>query len=398
MARSGRGRLPKGWKILGDDVYCPTCKTALFAIRAVVLPIAGPVDHSWVELRAALHDVWSATTACANWMTTELYARDVRRQPGEVKLARMPRIYLYPEARALFPALPAQSLPALELELQRQYRAHRHELLWTRSRALASHRYPYPLPVPSRSWCLTETGGVWHLSFRLGDARWTVRLRGGPEMRYHSNALRQIATGMAIPGAASLYQRESHRDDHRPDGAHPETRVMVRIPAWFPREIPRDVRGMLAVRTHADHFLVAGDEAHPWVLNADQVCRWVMGYDRRRQRLMQDLRAEQRAREQRAAMLEGLATLGLRFRHRIDSWTDEASRLVVNYAVRQRVAGIHYDDRIQTYVRSYPWHMLRQRVQQKAHRAGLAFECAGEPGTAMASAGSAAIGLSDVGV
>ena len=200
MARSGRGRLPKGWKILGDDVYCPTCKTQLFAIRAVVIPIAGPVDHSWEELRTALHEVWSSSTACANWMTTELYARDVRRQPGDVKLGRMPRTYLYPEARAIFPALPPQSLPALELELQRQYRAHRHELLWTRSRALSSHRYPYPLPIPSRSWCVTETGGAWHLSFRLGDARWTVRLRGGPGI---GARLEHMPTTSACPSAAA---------------------------------------------------------------------------------------------------------------------------------------------------------------------------------------------------
>lgn len=379
IARSGRPRLPKGWKVLHDQPYCGPCKSDVYALRSVVVPLAGPVDGTWADFRTALRAGWNASTACANWMTTELYARDVRRQPGETKLAGMPRTYLYPEARLLFPALPPRAIPAMEQEVHAQYRAHRYDLLWLRQATLPTHRYPYPLPIPRQAWALSRSGEAWHLSFPLGDRRWTVRLRGGAELRYRLHALRQIAAGDAVAGALALYQVPSHRGDHRPDGAHRETRVMVRIAAWFPREPQHDAAGVLLVRTDADHFLVAGSGRQQWTLNADQVRRWRMAYDRQRQRLVQDLKTGWHARDRRAGMLGRVAALAERQRRRIDAWTHLSSRQVVDHAVRRRVAAIYYDDQVQTFVRSYPWHDLRQHIQQKAERAGLTFECAASP-------------------
>ena len=372
--RSGRARLPRGWKILGGRSYCPACKTKAYALRTITIPIAGPVNGEWAGFREALRAGWSASTSCANWMTTELYRRDVRRQPGETKLAKMPSIYLYPEARVLFPDLPTTAIVSLEQELRARYRAQRHDVLWMRSRALASFRYPHPLPIPSNSWSLVEVGREWHLSFRLGDHRWTVRLRSGPEMRYQTAGLRQIKAGAAVAGTLSLYQVLSNRGDHRAEGAHPSTRVMVRIPAWFPRETQREASGHLCVRTSDEHFLVAGADDCAWVLNADHVRRWVVAFDRQRRRLVQDLKAERRTRDQKEGMLGRLSQLAMRQRHRIDTWTHEASRQVVNYAIQKRCAGISYDDAVQGYVRSFPWEALRQQIRDKAERAGLRFD------------------------
>src|SRR5579871_2409739 len=84
--RAGEPRVPAGWKRLRTGTYCQTCKVRAYALRTITIPIAGPVDGTWAELRDALRVAWSASTACANWMMTELYARDVRRQPGMVRL------------------------------------------------------------------------------------------------------------------------------------------------------------------------------------------------------------------------------------------------------------------------------------------------------------------------
>jgi hypothetical protein len=286
----------------------------------------------------------------------------------------MPTFYLYHEARSLFPSLPSRVVASLEKELRSKYHALRYELLWTRSRSLESYRYPYPLPIASNSWALSEVAGAWYLSFRLGDRRWTLRLRGGAPMRYQLKALRQISEGIAVPGAVAVYQLVSHRSDHRPEGAHSLTRVFVKIPAWFPRNSVKDASGLLTVRTDSAHFLTATCGAGEWVLNGDHVRRWASAYARQKQRLLNDVGVERRSRHPRTGLADRLGRIGDRYRRRIYDWTDQASRQIVNYALRRRVATVRYEDSVQTYVGTFPWHILRSKVEQKALAAGLTFE------------------------
>jgi hypothetical protein len=371
---AGRPRVPAGWKILGERAYCRTCKRQAYVLRTITMPIAGPLEHSWAELREALRASWAASTACANWMTTELYLRDVRREPSMTALPKMPPVYLYPAARQRFPVLSAAAVVALERELQAKYRAVRYELLWTGWRSLATHRYPYPLPISAAAWSLESSNGAWHAAFRLGDRRWTVRLRGGPSMRYRSDGLRQILDGTATRGALAIYQRPAHAGDHRPEGAGAKTRVMVRMPAWFPRDEARDVSGALHVHTDPAHFLVAVDsDQSPWTVNADHVRRWVMAYDRQRQRLIIDFEAHRHAKQMQHGIRERLEQLADRHRHRMTTWAHAVSRQLIDHAVRRRCAAIVYDDTERQYVRSFPWDWLRQRVQEKAEAAGLSF-------------------------
>jgi hypothetical protein len=343
-------------------------------LRTITVPIASPVESSWAELRDALRAAWTAGTACANWMTTELYLRDVRREPNMAALPGMPRIYLYPEARRRFPTLTAAAIVALEREMQAKYRALRYDLLWIGSRSLATHRYPYPLPITASAWSLVRAHEAWHLAFRLGDRRWTVRLRGGPEMRYQSAGLRQILDGTAIPGALAIYQRPAHRGDHRPEGAHPQTRVMLRIPVWLPRQVRHATSGVLRVWTAADHFLVArGPDTTTWTVNADHVRRWVMAYDRQRQRLEQDVAADRHRRPREHGMRERLEELSTRHRARLTTWAHTVSRQLIDHVVHRRFDRIVYDDTERRYVRSFPWDALRQRIQEKAEEAGVTF-------------------------
>ena len=124
-ARSGRPRVPAGWKRLRGQLWCPACKRQRFVLRAIALPVSGPYDGTWQDLRAALHEAFAETTRCANWLVTELYARDLARQPGDARLAKMPAAYLYPEARVRFPSLAPQTLASLEQQVQARYRAAR---------------------------------------------------------------------------------------------------------------------------------------------------------------------------------------------------------------------------------------------------------------------------------
>ena len=152
-------------------------------MRAITLPVVGPLDAKWEDLRVYLKRSFSTATRCANWMMTTLYVRDLRREPEDKKLKKMPRQYLYPEAKKLFPELATQTLSTLEQQIQRIYRAQRYEILWMGSRSLATFRYPFPVPLPWQMCEVEKTeGGLWLLSVRLGDLRWKLKLRGGHMM------------------------------------------------------------------------------------------------------------------------------------------------------------------------------------------------------------------------
>ena len=61
------------------------------------------------DLRTALTTAWGQTTRSINWMMSQLYIRDELRMPDQEKLKKMPKTYLYPEARQLFPDLPSNT-------------------------------------------------------------------------------------------------------------------------------------------------------------------------------------------------------------------------------------------------------------------------------------------------
>jgi hypothetical protein len=154
MARNGSRRTPGGWKCLEGRLWCSACTRERFVLRAMALPVSGPVDGTWAELRDALHTAFAETTRCANWLVTEFYARDAKREPGDARLRAMPRVYLYPEARVLFPALASQTLASLERQVLARYRAVRLDLVWRHAASLPTWRYPTPLPIPARMWTL----------------------------------------------------------------------------------------------------------------------------------------------------------------------------------------------------------------------------------------------------
>ena len=100
----GDARTPKGWKNHAGQIYCADDWRKKYMLRAITMQIASPGEgaDSWKQFRGDLKAMWVATTQVCNWMSTELYAQDVRRN-GEDKMPPMTRAYLYPKARRPFP-------------------------------------------------------------------------------------------------------------------------------------------------------------------------------------------------------------------------------------------------------------------------------------------------------
>jgi hypothetical protein len=360
----GGPRLPTGWKRLGDATYCPQCWGKRYILRAITMSVSSPLDCSWDELRKALRTMWAQTTAASNWMMTELYTRDVRRGSDE-KITPMARVYLYPEARARFPDLPSQSVASLEQSVQRKYRAVRYPVLWTAAKSLPTHRYPTPFPVPSQGWHATIEADQAIVSLRIGDARYRLRLKRGPQFLRQMKAFSKIANGEAVAGELAIY-------DH--DG------VLVKMAAWLPREEDKGVRAdVLTVRTSKDCLLIAvnaKDEAL-WRYNGDHLRRWAGEHRTQLQRWSEDQKYEQRPVPSFSQRRE---TTVRKFRDRMNSATHEIAAQLAGYASRRHFARVRYDDSDHSYMGDgFPWYRLRSLIAEKLDARGIALESNAQP-------------------
>lgn len=375
-------RLPRGWKRSHDNLpICAKCWGERYILRAVTIPVVGPVDGTWKELGDELRDAWADATALSNWLMTEYYVRDVRRK-GQVKLPPQPKTYLYPEAKVRFPSIPSKAVTTIDHAISGKYRAARYKLIWTGEVSLPTYRYPAPMVIPSGAW-RPEYGKdsvpVVHVTIRGSTRRWTLRLRGGREYRRQLAAFSQIVAGEAVAGELALYRRRANAADHRSGVADRDSggqkaryRVMCKMVAWLPRKPASKGDGVLSVRTDKDSLLIALNtkDKKSWVLNADHVRRWEAEYRRKLNRWSNDQKEENRPPKFQARR-EAVST---KYRRRIDSACHEAAAQLVNYAARRRFGIIRYNDTIHDFVGRFPWDRLRSLIREKADAKGIMFE------------------------
>lgn len=329
-------------------------------VRAVTFPVVEPKTGSWKEFRNALAAMWASTTQCSNWMMRECYARDVRRD-GQTKLPAMPRVYLYPEARVLFPSLPAQCVAGLERAVQRKYRKLRYQIIWTSAISLPTFRYPTPFAIPNQSWYgFFDDGNRPIVSARIADKRWQFRLRGGARYRWQTANFRLIVDGKAKAGEAAIYR------------AH-DGEILCKLVAHFEKPSAKALTGVLRVRTDRERLLVALDDKDEriWNLNFDHVKRWIAEYADQLERLRQDRKAEERPVPSFEARQTQVVS---KQRRRMISAVQEAAAQVCHFAVRRKFSVLHYDDVETGYAPRFPWFRLRQQISEKCEDLGLIFE------------------------
>lgn len=347
-------RTPSGWKRQGDTTTCGSCWRESYRLTAAILPLDKSAYSP--ELKAAMQQAWADTTALSNWTLTQLYTRDNHRD-GRSKLGPMPKSYLYPDARRLFPRLTPQSVVSILQAVTNKYRAKRYEIVWTGASSLPVYRYPTPFPAHNQSWSVSIDDGKPTVSVQIGPVRdgdgkrWPLRLKAGRKnFRRQLATIEQIVSGAATPGELALYR------DHKGE-------ILCKMVAWVPRQEARETAGVMIVRTGHGRFLTAqfsrdaGDEA--WYLNADHIWRWIHEYDRQRQRLAEDQKAEQRP---IPSFVNHRDQLVSKQRRRMDSAVKECAGQLVGYTVRRKAATMEYDDSERQQA-GFPWFVLKQRIQ-----------------------------------
>lgn len=375
--------MPAGWKRHPTTaaVYCGLCWSARYVLRAVTLPIAGPVSCEWPELRAMLKASWIATTAASNWTVRQLCLGD----PGQIdgKLAKMPQVRpddqsLYLGVTARWPdELDSRTAAALVRQVESKYRKLRFDLSLCRI-SLPTHRYPVPIPIHNNTWRVTEDpGGAMLLDMPLGrKRRVTVRLRGGQDFRRQIGALRRMIAGEVIQGELSIFRISANRTDNR-NGDTPATRVMAKMVGWFPREVQaaRKPDTMVGLHTGGDAFLTLLDanEKRIFRWNADHLRRGIVAHDDQLQRLREDLKAERRLKRDRAGIVQRMDLIARKQRNRLDTFCHTVAREVANMLARRRCSLVVYVDADQSYMPHFPWFKLKGLLAEKCDQEGIEF-------------------------
>lgn len=272
-------------------------------------------------------------------------------------------VYLYPDARKRFPALPPQTLASLEQTCQRKYRAMRYDVVWTCRASLPTFRHPTPFPIPNQGWRAILENDTPVVSVRIGDSRFRLRLKAGPQFRRQLRCFRLVAIGAAMKGESAISERG--------------TSVLFKIIAWLPRDKQEaDRTGTLSVRTDRDCLLIAAnakDEAL-WRYNGDHLRRWAAEHRIRLQRWSEDAKYESRpippftARRKEAAQ---------KFQDRMNSGIHEIAAQLAAYAERKRFRAVTYDDSDKSFCEQLPWFRLRSIIGEKLDAVGINFEIGG---------------------
>lgn len=360
VAKSGAPRTPRGWKVIHGEIYCPTCKLQKYALRAVSIPVA---NCDWGRVRPALRSAWRDVAQCSNWLMTQYYAGDRLSASNSEKIPKWNISYLYPAARAAFPAIEPQTLTSIINTIQAKYRAMRFDL-WRHKSSLPTFR-SVPVPINRQSWKIGKDRECWQFSFRYSKEWHTLVLRGGGQFHRQHRAFEQILCAEAEAGEAALYEKGNS--------------LMLKIAAWFPRGEQKDTRGAAKARTAADAFLIATGNERVWRLNGDHVLRWIVGAQKQQQRLREDMKAERRfPKPMRAGIMEKMYRLSHLRKNRLDSWMHEASAQLVNWTARQRLRELIWDDTYPSMMPSFPWHTFAQRLEDKCEAAGITFSRSSE--------------------
>ncbi len=367
-------RIPNGWHRHKDQLWCKSCWTDAFVLRAVTFRVASP-EGGWKEFREAVKEQWIASTQIANYVTTQCFVRDVRRE-GQDKMPAMPRVYLYPELRERWPEVSPQAISSMERDYQGKYRAKRYKVVWTAEESLPNYRYPEPMVCHNAVWKAYFDQDRPCISLPIGRARWVLRLAGGHRYRRQLRAFTLIANGEAVRGGAAIYRKRagSRGDvkDRDSGGQRAMYDVMVKLVAWLPKQPVASRSGTLYVRTAQDCLLLAVNvkDERLWTYNADNLHRAVAEHRNHLQRWSEDQKAEQRpvadfqSRRERSVV---------KYRRRMNDTVKRVAASLVRYASRRKFAEIKYTDDEKSYVDRFPWHELRSRIETLCNEYSISF-------------------------
>lgn len=321
--------------------------------RTLRIPLAGPLPNEfWNDLRQSI----SLATKAVNFVLTRCASSDMAIWVPSGKVAPCPKLYFYKEISSWFPG--ATGIAAsISREAEKTYRQCRFDMLRGRKSLPVRRSTPWPILRSMSEWSLDDDNNIL-VSFKLLGGRHQYRLRGG------SNYARQINPLRAWIKAGDLDRIRDSEMWIDNNG------VVIGVSVCFD-DVKNEHIGTLKVKTARDSLLVAIRDADdtPFVFNGDHIKRWHNERFRRMRRLRQDRKCG----SERSVIDEQMSDERRKLDDRTKSAIFEAVSHVVRHAKRRRCNKIEFDDMIQSYFKSFPWFMLRERMRVKCEDEGIEF-------------------------
>lgn len=384
--KKGTELMPRGAKRLGEVVYCKKCWKELYVLRAITIPVRGPLGSTWQELRESLKSAWSMSTAATNAAMSFTFAHDEHRKPGIEKMPPKPTTYTYPVIRAAVPDMPTASVVCIANAVEQKYRAKRYEIVWTGVSSLPSARYPQPYPIRAGDWkaSMSPAGKgensdvVPCLSVPLPGGRFLLQLQGGREYARQLRDFGLIASGEAVPCEMQIIEqkvggRVRNGTTAREGGQRTSARVMAKLVAYFPRRPKSQRAGVLFVSRSVDAFLFAinAKDDRLFTINADHLPRIIAEHRRQLQRWSDDSKMEPR-RQRHLPWAAKRERACRKYHARMTAAVKQYAAQVVSYADRRGFAEIHWLPN-ETCIPDFTWFAFVTRMQVLCDEAGIAF-------------------------
>lgn len=394
--KKGNPRPPTGWKRIEDRILCQECKNKAYRLRAITFPVASVIGGEWKDFIAALKAAWGRATRLANWSVRQLYFTDQERSAGQTKQSAMPKTYLYGLWQQHYEKAEwqgsASAANAIMHVAEKKYRESRYDLLWLGTDRPPRYTFPMPYPIHNKDWKpgyheVEGKDGQMHrapvVQVNIDGKRWLIRLRAGPGFIRQLRSFDAFVSGQAIPGELAIYRKRSNGSHRRTSeskepggGQQVKHRIMIKLVGYLPA--PEEIagrNGTMMVRTGRQALLVAvaEEDKKPWLYHADFLRRIIHEYERKRQSISDDLKAE--ARPASLALRQRMRNMALRQRNRLDTELRRMASMLAKYAARRKMSALQYDDGDKRYFRDLPapWATLKRYVIEACDREQLQF-------------------------
>lgn len=377
VAKDGSAKTPFSWKVLCGKLYCKSCKKANFVLRAISLPVSGPIDAEWKDIGPLFKRGWGDATKLGNFYLRELAKAD--KITADEKLPPYQKIDLYKIGRNVVPEFTPTSVVSVSNSAVALYVKNR-SLIARGQTSLPTFRYPTPIPIPAAAWkpeFLNETDQVPVVSLPLYGQRIRLKLRAGNGFRRNIDIFKKIVNGEIQTGEIEIVRQTANRGDHRtlladrePGGGQKKlSNVMIKIPVWLPKREQTNEEKKMFVTTDLKSFWIGSlYDKECWRLNADHVRRWVRLNCISNSRLSDDQKAE---RGQNVMVKNFRSKKSQKFHNRMHTWLHTAASILANFADRKHVTEIVYSDDEKGYFESFPWFNLKTILNQKLEILGV---------------------------
>jgi len=340
-------------------------------VRAHTCSIVAHAGIDQTGLWRLLHTQWDAVQRAANATLQAWFIGDdaQRLSVFDPKISS----FAYGVAREAAPELRSGAVADICQRVRAKYLADRWASRVSMRQSGMSFRRPLPLSIRRQDWNFlrldeddaerTQYGAQFAIGELMRDER--------PIVRFVIRTARD---------AALLERVASGEWPHKTLEILPpgwDRKGMIRAKIVYERPVTKRGKptGALSLHTATDALLVANDGDAVWHWNYDWLRERIIAYEARRYRHAEDCKHERRVpKSRRQVWREDAGRAADTHHNRVRTALANIAHQAAGLAARRNCAKIVYGDNERGWCDPFPWHMLREKLEQQCQARGLELE------------------------